>query len=154
MRMWRNGETAEIVQKIIEYNFKLLGRHLPNNILALPTTQRETLSSDYLCEGLIVYDTTLNKWFRYTSNSWEEYTIDNDTSGESAVYTKTFTAADWENKEIYISYSTDLISNPSVGLAILDNGVYSPVIGGVIMDRNDNIILTTDLPFDGKVVIK
>ena len=148
MRMWRNGEKAEIIQKIIEYNFKLLGRHLPNNLLALSTIERETLSSDYLCEGLIVYDTTLNKWFRYKSNSWEEYNIGN--SG----YIQDFTTTDWNSNEILIPYSAHLVSNPSVTLYMLNEGVYFPVIGGVIIDRINNITLTADLPFVGRVIIK
>lgn len=148
MRMWRNGEKAEVVQKIIEYDFQLLKRHLSNNILALPTTERKTLSSDYLCEGLIVYDTTLNKWFIYKNNNWQEYNINNK------IYVQNFTINNWSGNKISIPYSTHLISSPVVGLYMLSNNTYLPVIGGVSIDENYNVILTTDLTFDGRVIIK
>lgn len=145
MRMWRNGEKAEIIQAIIEYNFKLLGKHLPHNMLSLPTTERELLSSDYLSKGLRIFDTDLNQWFEYNGSKWVEWEQE---------YVRDISMSDWDNGKITISYSTHLMRNPIVQLFILNNNSYSSVVGGVDIDDNWNVTLTTDLAFNGKVVIK
>lgn len=145
MRMWKNGEKAEIVQKIIEYNFKLLGKHLSQNMLSLSTTERELLSSDYLSKGLRVYDTDLNKWFMYNGVKWVEWYQE---------YVKDILIGDWNNGKITIPYSVHLRENPIVQLYISNDNILSPVLGGVDIDADYNVILSTDLSFDGKVVIK
>lgn len=71
LKTWNNGERAEIIKSIIESNFKLLGRHLPHNILALTTAERNVLSSDYLSDGLIVFDTTIQKWVQYKNGKMD-----------------------------------------------------------------------------------
>ncbi len=145
LRTWRNGEEAEVVQKIIEYNFKLLGRYLSGNMLCLSSSERKTLSSDYLREGLIIYDTTENAWYKYVSGTWKKSPTE---------YNLTITETDWVNNEITISFPTHLITNPIVQLFIKDGNSYSPVIGGVSVDNSFNITLSSDMPFDGKVVVK
>lgn len=145
LKTWRNGEEAEVVQKIIEYNFRLLGRHLPSGMLCLSSSERKVLSSDYLREGLLVYDTTENAWYKYSSGFWGKCPTE---------YNRTISKTDWTNNEITINCATHLISNPTVQLFIRDGNSYSPVIGGIEVNNNYDIILSTDLPFDGKVVVK
>lgn len=145
LRTWGNGDGAEVVQKIIEYNFKLLGRYLSSNMLCLSSSERKALSSDYLREGLIIYDTTENTWYKYVSGTWKKSPTE---------YNLSIAKTDWTNNEITISFTTHLITNPIVQLFIKDGNSYSPVIGGVSVDNGFNITLSTDMPFDGKVVVK
>ena len=145
LKTWRNGDSAEVVQKIIEYNFKLLGRYLSSNMFCLSSSERKTLSSDYLREGLIIYDTTENTWYKYVSGAWKKSPIE---------YNLTITETDWVNNEITINFPTHLITNPIVQLFIKDDNSYTPVIGGVSVDNSFNITLSTDMPFNGKVVVK
>lgn len=145
MRIWRNGEKADVVQKIIEYNFKILGKHLSHNMLSLSTTERELLTSDYLSKGLRVYDTDLNRWYIYNGTKWVEWLQE---------YVKTISIDDWVDGKITIPYSTHFRENPIVQLFISDGKAYSPVFGGVEIDANYNVILSTDMPFAGKVVVK
>lgn len=149
LKTWRNGEKAENVKKIIEENFKIVSRHLHHNILCLSTIERENLGSDYLVDGLIVFDTDLKGWFEYRNNKWSEYSL-----GAIYTYSSTFTSADWNNNIITIPYSTHLIPDPNVSLYILYDSTYQSTIGGVSIDSEHNVILSTDLPFEGKVVIK
>lgn len=145
LKTWRNGDEAEVVQKIIEYNFRLLGRHLPSSMLCLSSSERKVLSGDYLREGLLVYDITENAWYKYASGFWEKCPTE---------YGRIISETDWVNNTITINFATHLTPNPIVQLLIKDGNSYSPVIGGVEVDSNYNIILSTDLPFDGKVVVK
>lgn len=145
LQKWHNGDKAEVVQKIIEYNFKLLGRYLSSNMLCLSSTERKALSGDYLRDGLLIYDTTENSWYRYLSGVWEKCPTE---------YIRAINESDWTNNEITINFSTHLISNPVVQLFIKDGNNYSPVIGGISVDNDFNIVLSTDIPFEGKVVVK
>lgn len=145
LRTWRNGDDAKVVQKIIEYNFKLLGRYLSSNTLCLSSSERKTLSGDYLRDGLIIYDTTENIWYKYTSGTWKK---------SPKEYHQTILEADWADNEIAIDFSTHLITNPIVQLFVKDGNSHSPVIGGVSVDNSFNIKLSTDIPFSGKVVVK
>ena len=145
LRTWRNGEGAEVVQKIIEYNFRVLGRYLSSSMLCMSSSERKVLSGDYLREGLLIYDTTENVWYKYTSGFWKKC---------PTIYSLDISKADWSDNTITINFSTHLIPNPIVQLFIKDGNTYSPVIGGVMVDSNYNVILSTDLPFDGKVVVK
>ena len=73
LKTWRNGEKSEVIKKIIEDNFKILGKNLSHNMLSLSSVERNSLASDYLCDGLIVFDTTLKKWMQYSGGLWNEY---------------------------------------------------------------------------------
>ena len=145
LRRWNNGEKSEIVQAIIEYNTRLLGKHLSQNMLCLTSTERKNLGSDYLSEGLRVFDITEETWYKYNNNTWVEC---------ATIYNKTFSKTDWTDNEISIGFSTHFIAHPLVQLFIKNGGVYTPVLGGVEVDAGSNVRLLTDLPFDGKVVIK
>lgn len=147
LKTWINGEKAEIVQKIIEYNFKILGKHLPHNILSLSSTDRKLLSSDYLCEGLIVFDTTLKKWMQYFNGNWIDFSPNNK-------YEISINKSDWFDGEILIPYQVHLVSSPTVQLFILTENDYEAVLGGVKINSNHDIILRSDLEFEGKVVIQ
>lgn len=146
LKTWRNGEKAEIVQKIIENNFKILGKHLSHNILCLSTDEREVLSSDYLREGIIVFDTDINSWMQYKNGIW----IDADLNK----YVKIIKTEDWIENKIYIPISDHHVKNPTVQLFILDGESYSTVIGGIHIENEHDVLLTSDMPFEGKVVIK
>ena len=147
LKSWSNGEKSEIIKAIIENNFRILGKHLPNNMLSLTTTERTSLTSDYLSEGLVVFDNTLKKWFEYKNGFWIDYPI-------TITYSASINIDDWIENTIYIPYSTHFVESPAVQLFILSNNGYEPVIGGVSVDNNYNIVLKTDFPYEGKVVIK
>lgn len=69
-------------------------------------------------------------------------------------YTQNIGANDWIDNVISIPFSKHGIENPTVQLLIENSGSFSSVIGGVKMDSEYNVILSTDLPFDGRVVIR
>lgn len=150
LKTWRNGAKAGVIQKIIEDNFKILGRHLSQNVLCLSTAERETLGSEYLTQGLKVYDTTQKKWFSYNGVGWDE-----EPWGEgSSEYVMEIQASDWAFGAITIPYTTHSKRTPNVQLFIKNGDAFSAVIGGVKIDAEYNITLSTDMPFEGRVVIK
>lgn len=150
LKTWRNHDKAHVVQKIIENNFRILGKHLPHNLLSLSTEERNLLSEDYLSDGLIVYDTTFKNWFEYNAKTgtWKTCPI------ETSTYVQEFKENNWTNNTIFIPYSEHLISNPIIKMFILYKGSYHPVLGEVEVDTDFNITLLTDMPFAGRVVIK
>lgn len=152
LKTWRNGEKADVVQKIIENNFKVLGRYLSRNMLCLSTTERELLSSDYLSDGLIVFDTTLESWMQYNKGIWVEVFIGVDVEVNN--YIKIIKTEDWIDNKIYIPLSDHHVKNPTVQLFMLYGETYSPVIGGIYIENEHDIVLKSDMPFKGKVVIK
>lgn len=147
LKTWNNGEKGEVVQKIIDNNFRTVGRYLTKNILCLSTSERNTLTSDYISNGLIVYDTDLEQWFEYKNNRWEIKPI-------TEVYSKDITVNDWVENKIYIPYLEHLKTDPIVQLLILEDGLYYPVYGGVEIDMAYDITLSTDTLFNGRIVIK
>ena len=149
MLTWRNGEKAGVVHNIIKQNFNILERYLTNTILGLSTERRLLLPSEYLRSGLIVFDTDIQGWLKYNGNTWEDYVF------PYTGYAKAISTSDWgSTKSISIPFSEHLTPNPAVHLYILYNGVYEPVDGGYSIDNRFNITLSTDLVFEGKVVVK
>ena len=69
-------------------------------------------------------------------------------------YTQNINADDWTDNSIYIPFSKHSFENPTVQLFIEYDGSFTPVLGGVKIDSEYNVTLSTDLPFDGKVVIR
>lgn len=69
-------------------------------------------------------------------------------------YTQNITVADWTDNNISIPFSKHGVDNPSVQLFISYDGSFKPVLGGVRVDSEYNITLSTDLPFDGRIVVK
>lgn len=69
-------------------------------------------------------------------------------------YTQNIDVDDWIDSSIAIPYSKHGVENPTVQLFVEDNGSFESVLGGVKIDSGYNVTLSTDLPFDGKVVIK
>ena len=150
LKTWRNGEDAGIIKKIIDHNFRVLGSHLANNVLVLSKSERLSLTSDYLCDELIVYDKTDKCWYQYINKGWEVY----DPTPPS-VCTFDFTKDSWAGDEISIPYSKHLIDNPTVCLYIKNGfGYFEEVYGGINIDDNYNIVIFSDITFDGKVVVK
>lgn len=149
LKTWRNGEKAGSTKDIIEYNFKLLGKYLSNNIIAAPRDILNSLPSDYLSDGLVAFDTTNNVWLRYKAGVWQE-----DVVGSDSAYSQIIRTADWQNGEIVIAKSVHGRRNPVVELYILNGTAYELVLGGVLVDSEYNITLKSEIPFNGKVVIK
>ena len=69
-------------------------------------------------------------------------------------YTQSISKDDWTDNSISIPFSKHGIETPAVQLFIKYGGSYTPVLGGVNIDSEYNVTLSTDLPFDGRVVIK
>ena len=69
-------------------------------------------------------------------------------------HTQDINIADWIDNSIFIPFSKHNIENPTVQLFVKDEGSFLPVLGGVNIDSEYNVTLSTDLPFSGKVVIK
>lgn len=69
-------------------------------------------------------------------------------------YTQDINVDDWTDNSIFIPFSKHNIENPTVQLFIKDNDSFSPVFGGVKIDSEYNITLSTDLTFSGRVVVR
>lgn len=148
IKSWRNGATGGEVKDIIDYNFKIVSRYLSKDIKALSTQERNLLSSEYLNENTLVFDTTENKWYKYSKGTWVKTSVDD------SVYTQNISIADWEYNSIQIPFSQHGIENPIVQLLIQNGNSFTDVYGGVSIDADYNISLSTDIPFNGKVVVK
>lgn len=68
-------------------------------------------------------------------------------------YIRHFLTSDWTNGKIFIGYSEYKKSNPCVDVYIRDNNGYSLVYGGYEV-KDNGIELQTDLPYEGRVVIR
>lgn len=69
-------------------------------------------------------------------------------------YTQNINADSWVDNIISIPFSKHGVENPIVQLFIENEGSFESVLGGVKIDSDYNVTLSTDLPFSGKVVIK
>ena len=69
-------------------------------------------------------------------------------------YTQDIGTGDWTDNSIFIPFSKHGIENPTVQLFIKYDNSFNPVLGGVKIDSEYNITLSTDLPFDGRIVVK
>lgn len=153
IKTWRNGAKGGEVKNIIDYNFNIVSKYLSKDIRALSTQERKLLSSDYLTENTLVFDTDEEQWYKYSNGSWEE-TFLNGGKSDGVIYTKDISTNDWVDNSMTISFDQHGVKNPVIQLHIKNGNLFVPVIGGVEIDSKDNVILSTDLPFDGKVVIK
>ena len=71
----------------------------------------------------------------------------------SKAYVFTFRKSDWSNGVIFISETAYSKQNPCVDLYLKDGDKYSVVYGGfVVKDRG--VELRSDMPYEGKVVIR
>ena len=69
-------------------------------------------------------------------------------------YTQNIGVDDWVDNGISIPFSMHGVESPNVQLLIEFDGSYVPALGGVEIDSEYNITLSTDLPFNGKVVVR
>jgi hypothetical protein len=147
LKTWINGAKGIVVKGVIDQNFKLLGRYLSMQMLTLKTSERLTLGSDYLSEGLLVFDSDEEMWYCYLNGKWQKKSFD-------TTYTKEFSDTDWANGRIVIDFKTHLVSNPSVQIYMNSEDGDTPVVGGFIIDDVNNIIIESDMSFSGRVVIR
>lgn len=148
IKKWQNGASGGEVKNIIDYNFNLVSKYLSKDIKALSTQERNLLSSDYLNENTLVFDTTEKQWYRYSNGSWIKTSVDDN------IYTQNISMSDWVNNSITISFDKHGIDNPVVQVFVINEGSFVSVFGGVEIDSEYNITLYSDLAFNGKVVIK
>lgn len=149
MKTWTNGAKGFIVKEAIDYNFNMLGQYLSHGVLALSTFERINFDAEYLRDGSVVFDTDLKRWLKYSNGSWNDYMF--NYSGFVAIITK----EDWINGSITIPYTVHNSINPITHLYMLVNDDnYDAVLGGISINNSNDVILTSDLPFEGKVVIK
>ena len=148
IKTWRNGASGGDVKNIIDYNFNLVSRYLTKDIKALSTKERNLLPSEYLSENTLVFDTDEKQWYTYSNRSWVKTSVDDN------VHTQDISIVDWRNNNISILFEQHGIENPVVQLLMKDGDSFIPVLGGVKIDSEYNVTLSTDLPFNGKVVIK
>ena len=64
-----------------------------------------------------------------------------------------FTKSDWINGTIHLSYSQYQKLNPCIDLYIKNGDGYSFVYGGYEI-KTDGVELQSDIPYEGKVVIR
>ena len=150
IKTWRNGASGGEVKNAIDYNFNFVSRYLSKDIRALSTQERNLLPSDYLSENILVFDTDEGLWYQYSKGSW--IAIPTNSSGNA--HTQSISTTDWIDNTIEISFNQHGVENPIVQLFVESEGSFMPVLGGVEIDSEHNVTLSTDLPFDGKVVIK
>ena len=148
IKTWRNGASGGDVKSIIDYNFNVVSKYLSKDVRALSTQERKLLSSDYISENTLVFDTDEKQWYAYSNGSWIKSSVGGN------VYEQTISVGDWVDNSIKISIERHRIKNPVVQLYVADGDLLIPVLGGVNIDADYNVTLSTDLPFAGKVVIK
>ena len=150
IKTWRNGAQGAEVKNVIDHNFNLVSRYLSKDIKALTTSERTLLPSDYLAENTLVFDTDEKQWYRYSvvNKSWIRTSVDDN------VYTQDISVGDWVNNTIEILLEQHGIANPVVQLSMANGNSFAPVMGGIKIDSEYNVTLSTDLPFNGRVVIK
>ena len=147
LKKWKNGAKGKEVKDAIDYNFNVVSKYLTKDVRALSTIERNMLSSEYLSVGTMVFDTDEESWYKYSGNSWIEV-------NSNTTYKQRISVDDWVNNTITILFEEHCIKKPIVQLYIKDEETYVPTLGGIKIDSEYNVILSTDLPFDGKVVIK
>ena len=69
-------------------------------------------------------------------------------------YIQNIDANDWVDNSISIPFGKHGIENPTVQLFVKSDDSFDIVFGGVKVDSEYNVTLSTDLPFDGRVVVK
>lgn len=148
IKTWRNGAKGNEVKNVIDYNFNFVSRYLSKNIRALSTQERNLLDSDYLSENALVFDTDEGQWYKYSDGSWVKTSVDDN------IHTQNISIDDWIDNSIKILFDQHGVKNPSVQLFIKNGDSFISVLGGIEIDSAHNVTLSTDLPFDGKVVIK
>lgn len=146
IRTWRNGASGGEVKSIIDYNFNVVSKYLSKDIKTLSTQERNLLSSDYLSENVLVFDTDEEQWYKYSNGSWVKTFVD--------IYTQDISVNDWIDNNINILFTQHGIKNPTIQLSMKNGDSFTPVLGGVEINSKYDITLSTDLPFDGRVVIK
>ena len=152
IKTWRNGASGGEVKNVIDYNFNVVSKYLSKDIRALSKAERELLSSDYLSENTLVFDTTEEQWYKYSNGSWVKAPVNN--TGNNTGYTQHISVNDWVDNRINIWFDEHLVENPVVQLFMEKDDSFIPVLGGAETDYSYNVILSTDLPFNGKVIIK
>ena len=70
------------------------------------------------------------------------------------IFTKIFTVLDWEDGKITISYREHKIDNPNPHVSMEFQQDYVDVYGSVYIDKSGNVSILSDIPFDGRIVIK
>ena len=97
IKTWRNGASGGDVKNIIDHNFNVVSKYLSKDVRALSTQERKLLSSDYMSENTLVFDTDEKQWYIYSNGSWvKTFTDDN-------VYVQTISVSDWTDNSIQIS---------------------------------------------------
>lgn len=148
IKSWRNGTSGREVKSIIDHNFNVVSKYLSKDVRALPTQERKLLTSDYISNNTLVFDTDESQWYKYVDGSWIKVDAGNN------LYTQSLSVSNWTNNSIEILFDQHGVENPVVQLYITNGDSFTPVLGGVEIDSEYNVMLSTDLPFDGKVVIK
>ena len=147
---WKNGAQAKEVKSVIDSNFQYVAKDISRNIRAYTESQISNLTEK--AEGLIVFNTTTGKWLQNIGGNWVNYMF--PVANTDNAYSMSIGVATWENGNISIPFTAHGITNPCVKLYITHNGVYTEVLGGVVVDDIGNITLSTDMPFAGRVVVK
>lgn len=146
IKKWKNGDKGYEVQEAIDQNFNYLSNYISKSILFLSSKERYMLPSDFLKNGVVVFDKNLNECLEYYNGQW----IRRPLSG----YTKEIFETDWTENKITILFEEHKIYNPLVQLFIKTKNGYDIVDNSITIDSNCNIILYSDLAFQGKVMIK
>ena len=144
MKMWKNLDKGETVFNIIKGNFTELFKFLPDNVKTITTEQRLTMPETYYSDGSIVFDKTLKRWLQYKNGKWIDYEFD------SSKYEQLLYLSDWHDGKIVIPYLIHGKKNP---IAKVYYEGADEVYGCSTVTDDFDVVLSSDLPFDGKVVI-
>ena len=71
-----------------------------------------------------------------------------------ATFKKNFLVADWTDNTIQISYDEHCVSSPTPSLFRLHDDCYEEIVGGITINLDETIVIQSDMPFDGKIIIK
>ena len=151
LKTWKNGTSGGEVKNIIDYNFNVVSKYLSKDVRALSAQERNLLSSDYLSENTLVFDTDEEQWYKYSKGSWVKTSFG---AGGGETYIQNISINEWIDNSIRIAFNQHGVENPTVQLFIKIESSFIPVLGGVEVNSEYDVVLSTDLPFEGKVIIK
>lgn len=142
----RNAENADSIRKKINGNFKKVSQHFSSRVLSVSDEEMNTMSQDFVRDGLVIYNTTRKMWFKRSGNEWVEYKFYH-------TYKTLFSKTDWESGKIIIPYVNHNVDVKDISVYMDTSEGYKLVCVDCVIDSHKNVILESDYIFSGMVVL-
>lgn len=141
-KTWNYGEKSEIVKKILDTNFLKLSKYFGNQVRALTSEEMYALPSEYKTNDLVVFNTTEKSWHIFYNGSWKRMSLIIE-----------FAEFDWFDGELIISSAECYNPHASIQTFLHNDEGDELVCVDVVVKNDGNVVIKSDIPFNGKVVI-